>query len=194
MKPTIPSLLALALSLSAAAQQPAAQAESCLQIHKELALLDITAHQCSQGNTDITDYFTYLYTLRIISDPQVRQCGAYINTLKDNGQSMPYYGPAPQQDLKQYCSANRKERERTRQHAEAIVDRELPRIARETSQKSHRAYQEFKQQSAEQQNATEKVIGKWEQPKPAEEILREMREGLAAYRQKAQAALQKIDK
>ena len=195
MKQSAFGLLALILSFSAAAQEPAVslntdQVEHCRQMLQDAALIEATANVCG-GNEDIKDYAGHLYSLYMAADPQALQCVNYSMAMKKAGKPLPHYGYSSEQDSKQYCAQSRKERHLAQQRAEALVEKELPNIARKVSEESNALYQEHQKQSAQRQNA---APDNWEKPKSSKQILKEMREQLAASRKKAEIARRKIEK
>ena len=114
MKQSAFGLLALILSFSAAAQEPAVslntdQVEHCRQMLQDAALIEATANVCG-GNEDIKDYAGHLYSLYMAADPQALQCVNYSMAMKKEGKPLPHYGYSPEQDSKQYCAQSRKER------------------------------------------------------------------------------------
>ena len=183
------------LSFSAAAQEPAVslntdQVEHCRQMLQDAALIEATANVCG-GNEDIKDYAGHLYSLYMAADSQALQCINYSMAMKKAGKPLPHYGYSPEQDSKQYCAQSRKERHLAQQRAEALVEKELPNIARKVSEESNALYQEHQKQLAQRQNAEP---DNWEKPKSSKQILNEMREQLAASRKKAEIARRKIEK
>ena len=108
-----------------------------------------------------------------------------------SGEPLPHYGYSPEQDSKQYCAQSRKERHLAQQRAEALVEKELPNIARKVSEESNALYQEHQKQLAQRQNTEP---DNWEKPKSSKQILNEMREQLTASRKKAEIARRKIEK
>ena len=196
MKQSALGLLALILSFSAAAQELAVslnteQVEHCRQMLQDAALIEATANVCGGDNEDIKDYAGHLYSLYMAADPQALQCVNYSMAMKKAGKPLPHYGYSPEQDSKQYCAQSRKERHLAQQRAEALVEKELPNIARKVSEESNALYQEHQKQLAQRQNAEP---DNWEKPKSSKQILNEMREQLAASRKKAEIARRKIEK
>ena len=195
MKQSALGLFALILSFSTAAQEPAVslntdQVEHCRQMLQDAALIEATANVCG-GNEDIKDYAGHLYSLYMAADPQALQCVNYSMAMKKAGKPLPHYSYSPEQDSKQYCAQSRKERHLAQQRAEALVEKELPNIARKVFEESNALYQEHQKQSAQRQNAEP---DNWEKPKSSKQILKEMREQLAASRKKAEIARRKIEK
>ncbi|WP_415772569.1 hypothetical protein ACMYUL_05925 [Neisseria sp. CP9] len=195
MKQSALGLLALTLSFSAAAQESAVslnaeQVEHCRQMLQDAALIEATVNVCG-GNEDIKDYAGHLYSLYMAADPQALQCVNYSMAMEKAGKPLPHYGYSPEQDSKQYCAQSRKERHLAQQRAEALVEKELPNIARKVSEESNALYQEHQKQLAQRQNAEP---DNWEKPKSSKQILNEMREQLAASRKKAEIARRKIEK
>ena len=74
MKQSALGLLALTLSFSAAAQEPAVslntdQVEHCRQMLQDAALIEATANVCGGDKEDIKDYAGHLYSLYMAADP-----------------------------------------------------------------------------------------------------------------------------